>query len=379
MISPKAFYKTLQEEGVDFVCGVPDSLLKEFCTFAAAVLPKEQHLITANEGTAIAIAAGSQMATGGIPLVYLQNSGLGNAVNPLLSLTDPEVYAVPMVLLVGWRGEPGVKDEPQHMKQGRVTPSMLDAMEIPYSILEGGQAEADKIAQQAVAHVTVRSGPYVILAMKDVFGAAEDGRQLSAPTTDFLVREIAISHIVEALPDEATIVSTTGHISRELYEQRIRNKQDRSSDFLTVGCMGHASQIALGISLRKPESRVVCLDGDGAAIMHMGGMATIGTFAQNNFIHVLINNGVHDSVGGQPTVGFSIKPTEIAKACGYARVIGPVVSANEIQSAVKTLTTEKTGPCFLEIRVRPGARNDLGRPKESTMENKALFIDRLRR
>jgi len=376
MISPHKFFEALQSAGVDFVCGVPDSLLKEFCAFVDTELPTERHLITVNEGTAIAIAAGSQMASGGVPLVYLQNSGLGNSVNPLLSLTDPEVYAIPMVLLVGWRGEPGVRDEPQHMKQGRVTQEMLEAMGIPYAILGGDPEEAIEIALRAVTEAKARSGPYVILARKGAFSSA--GMQTSSPvSSDLPIREDVISWIADALPEKSSIVATTGHISRELYEYRLHNGQDHSGDFLTVGCMGHASQIALGISLRQSNRLVVCLDGDGAMLMHMGGVATIGTMNPNGFLHILINNGAHDSVGGQPTVAFSIKSTEIAKACGYKRVVGPVISKEEIKSAVKSLSTE--GACsFLEVHVRPGARKNLGRPKESPSENKALFIDGLR-
>lgn len=377
MISPKAFYEALADSGVNFAVGVPDSLLKEFCAFADAALPADRHLIAANEGTAVAIAAGVHLATDGIPLVYMQNSGLGNTVNPLLSLADAEVYGIPMVLLIGWRGEPGVKDEPQHVKQGRVSPAMLESMEIPFEVLDGNPEEADRIGRAAVAMARERSAPVAILVRKGAFGKAEEKRQPETRGENLLEREQAIEVVTDALPATATVVSTTGHISRELYEQRVRAEQDRSSDFLTVGCMGHSSQIALGIALTKRKHPVVCIDGDGAALMHMGGLATIGTSDANNYVHVVLNNGVHGSVGGQPTVGFDISLTDIARACGYRAVKGPVTIESDIRNAVAELL-EAEGPTFLEVHVKPGARADLGRPKETPAENKQIFVNRLR-
>ena len=376
MISPRAFYEALLDSGVNFVTGVPDSLLKEFCAFADAALPAERHLIAANEGTAVGIAAGVQLATGGVPLVYLQNSGLGNTVNPLLSLADPEVYGIPMVLLIGWRGEPGVQDEPQHVKQGRVSPELLKAMEIPCEILDGNPEVADRIARAAVEQALQRSGPVAILVRKGAFDKAEERRDPAPRGEDLLSREKAVEIVTSTLPKDATVVSTTGHISRELYEQRVRMGQDRSSDFLTVGCMGHASQIALGIALTSGHP-VVCLDGDGAALMHMGGLATIGTSGADNYLHVVLNNGVHGSVGGQPTVAMDINLTEVARACGYRAVRGPISGGNEIRSAIAGML-EEGGPAFVEIRVQPGARADLGRPRETPTENKRMFVERLR-
>lgn len=377
MISPKAFYEALAESGVNFAVGVPDSLLKEFCAFADAALPADRHLIAANEGTAIGIAAGVHLATDGVPLVYLQNSGLGNTINPLLSLADSEVYGIPLVLLIGWRGEPGVKDEPQHVKQGRVSPAMLESMEIPFEVLDGDAQEADRIGRAAVQKARERSAPVAILVRKGAFGKAEERRQPTPRGDDMLEREQAIEVVTGTLPSAATVVSTTGHISRELYEQRERAGQSRASDFLTVGCMGHSSQIALGIALTKRDAPVVCLDGDGAALMHMGGLATIGTSDAENFVHVVLNNGVHGSVGGQPTVGFDISLTDVARACGYKTVRGPVTSEADIRNAVAELLQSK-GPAFLEVHVKPGARADLGRPKETPAENKRLFTERLR-
>lgn len=377
MISPKAFHAALAAQGVDFLTGVPDSLLKDFCAYVDAVLPPEGHVIAANEGTAVGLAAGHHLATGSLPMVYLQNSGLGNTVNPLLSLADPEVYAIPMIVLVGWRGAPGVKDEPQHVKQGRVTPAMLEAMEIPYQVLDGDPEAAAEAARWAAATARATNAPVVLLVHKGAFGKAEEKRPAREVPATMLAREAAIRLVTATLPAGSTIVATTGMISRELYESSGALGQDRSSDFLTVGSMGHASQIALGIARAKPDAQVVCLDGDGAALMHLGGMATIGTSATGDLLHIVLNNGAHDSVGGQPTVAQQISLTAIASACGYDVVAGPLEEEAEIRAEVARLA-QVPGRRFLELRVRPGSRAELGRPKESPTENKAQFISRLR-
>lgn len=376
MISPQTFYDKLEENGVNFVVGVPDSLLKDFCAFADSVLPSDRHIIAANEGSAIAIAAGVQMSTSGLPLVYLQNSGLGNTINPLLSLVDIEVYSVPMILLIGWRGEPGIKDEPQHIKQGRVTESILVSMEIPYITLTG-EIESDfESISIIVQKAKESSGPVAILVKKDVFSSFKSDKTTNNDVLATLTREKAIELVTTKLPNNTPVISTTGHISRELYEQRSRLNQSHDSDFLTVGGMGHCSQIALGISLFKKNNHIVCLDGDGAILMHMGGMATIANFGPDKLIHIILNNGVHDSVGGQPTVANSISLTGIAKSCGYKHVFGPIYTEIDI---VKTVTASfnLNGPIFIEIRIKSGARKDLGRPKESPLMNKNNFINEL--
>ncbi len=376
-ISPQAFYQVLSEAGVDFLAGVPDSLLKEFCAYVDAFLPPEKHVITANEGSAVGLASGFHLATGRIPMVYLQNSGLGNTVNPVLSLADPAVYGIPMIILVGWRGQPGVKDEPQHVKQGAVTAAMLDSMDLPYRELTGDEAAAADAAHWAVKTAAERQGPVVLLVHKGAFGKAEQKRKAPEVSDTLLSREAAIGLVTEVLGSGGPIVATTGMISRELYEQRGFLKQDRSTDFLTVGAMGHASQIALGIALGKPDTDVTCIDGDGAVLMHMGGLASIGAGRQGNLLHVVLNNGVHDSVGGQPTVAFEVSLTDVARACCYDVVEGPFEAEADIRSALERLKAVK-GRRFIELRVRRGSREDLGRPKESPQENKAGFMARLR-
>lgn len=375
MISPDFFYNSLKNAGISFLAGVPDSLLKEFCKYADASLPKENHVITTCEGSAVSLAAGFYLATNEISLVYLQNSGLGNTINPLLSLADNEVYGVPMVLLIGWRGNPNIKnfkDEPQHIKQGRVTTAMLEAMEIPYQILSTEEVKAEKQALWATNKAKEINGPVVILVNKDTFSKSNIDQVNSQSKEVELSREEVIKLICTELPDETFIVSSTGMISRELYDSREALNMTHSKDFLTVGSMGFASQIALGISLTKPEKDIVCLDGDGAALMHLGGMASIGTSDARKFRHILLNNGVHDSVGGQPTLGFDINFTKVAKACGYKNILGPLLSIDDIRSGLQDILNSD-GPSFMEIHIIPGARKDLGRPKESPATNKELF------
>ena len=366
MIPVGAFYQTLEAAGVTFHTGVPDSLLKNFCAYLTD--HSKRHLIAANEGNAVALAAGHYLATGNPGLVYMQNSGLGNAVNPLLSLADPEVYGIPMVLLVGWRGEPGVKDEPQHKKQGRVTAALFDAMEIPYTVLDAPLATWAEVVTAQVKLAVQRKGPVALLVRANTF----DGYKLQNKTTSSypLNREQAIGLILDRLP-AYTFVSTTGFASRELFELREKAGQGHGKDFLTVGSMGHSLQIALGLSLSKPGTQVCCLDGDGAVLMQMGGLAVAGQSGAS-LLHILLNNGVHDSVGGQPTVGHSTDFLTLAGAAGYPHRF----SASSADGLAEALGKAEglVGPVFLEVRIQGGARADLGRPTTSTMENKEAFM-----
>jgi len=350
MIVCEQFVKCLQEAGVNFFVGVPDSLLKSFCAYVTDSCGIGQ-VIAANEGGAVGLAAGHYLATGKPALVYMQNSGQGNAVNPLASLADPDVYSIPMVLLVGWRGEPGVKDEPQHVKQGKVTISLFETLGIPTEILPDDNESAANVTRRMVEKAKAELRPVALIVRKGLF--AEYKLQHKQPDIAALPREQAIEEILKSLPEGAVVVSTTGMISREVYETRERLGQDHSRDFLTVGSMGHAIMIALGIAKAQQKRRVFCLDGDGASIMQMGNMAIAGQAGCANLTHIVLNNAAHDSVGGQPTVGGSIDLSAIAASCGYNRPGAPV---------------------FREIKVAKGARKDLGRPKEPPQVNKALCM-----
>ena len=315
MVRVEKLYDTLQAHGVDFFTGVPDSLLKDFCAYVTDHTPCGRHIIAANEGAAVGIAAGHYMASGRLPLVYMQNSGLGNTVNPLLSLMDEKVYALPVLLMIGWRGEPGGKDEPQHVKQGEVTLDLLEAMQIPYVVLSDQEEEALQQTGEMLQKAQTGSRPYAIVIRKGLFGKY---RLQNKPENDYpLSREEALEFVADQLGETDVVVSTTGKLSRELFEYREARHQGHERDFLTVGSMGHSSSIALGIALEKPERRIWCLDGDGAFIMHMGAITNVGSLKLHNYRHIVFNNGAHESVGGQPTVGFRLDIPSIARACGY--------------------------------------------------------------
>ena len=373
MINTKFFFKKLLEENIEFFAGVPDSLLKNICSYITDNTSQKNHIIAANEGNALALGIGYHLASGKLPLIYMQNSGIGNIVNPLLSLADPDVYSVPMLLMIGWRGEPGVKDEPQHKKQGRVTLELLEAMEVPYKVIsiDTSDEEAKEIIEKASKEALRKNAPYAIVVKKDSFSEYKLKKNETANLP--LFREDVIKIIVDNLDDKDIIVSTTGVASRELFEYREELKQGHEKDFLTVGGMGHANQIALGIALQKPNRRVFCLDGDGAALMHMGSLAINGNIECNNFKHIIFNNGAHDSVGGQPTVGYTTDFQSIAKASGYDLVL----QAETNEEVVKCIESLKAfeGKVFLELKVKKGFRKDLGRPTTTPKENKENLME----
>lgn len=372
MISPKFFYDTLADYGIDFYAGVPDSLLKNLCAYITDHADAAHNIIAANEGGAMGLAAGHYLATGQIPVVYMQNSGEGNIINPLASLTDPEVYNIPVLLVIGWRGKPGVHDEPQHVKQGKVTTGLLNVMGVDYTVLSKEEDKAEAQIKKAVAYMQATKQCYALVIEKDTFDAYV--LQNVEKNNLTLSREEAIQIVAATLGEKDAIVSTTGMISRELFEYRTSMNEGHERDFLTVGSMGHASQIALGIALEKQDRKVWCFDGDGASIMHMGSMAIVANKAPQNYIHVVFNNGAHDSVGGQPTVGLKIDLPAIAKAVGYKSVYS-VSSKEELQ---EQLTKRREGPVFLEVRVKKGNRKDLGRPTTTPIQNKEALMEFLR-
>jgi phosphonopyruvate decarboxylase len=373
MISPERFFQILSSNGINFYTGVPDSLLKDFCAYVTDNVSKKDHIINSNEGAAIALACGHYIATGKPGLVYLQNSGLGNAINPLLSLADSEVYGIPLLMIIGWRGEPGKKDEPQHIKQGKVMLDLLEAMNIPYELINSSTENTEEIIGKAYSKMTELSCPFALVISEGTF---EGYKLVNDTQSDYQFnREEAINIILNELSNDEIIVSTTGKASREVFEYRKKNKQGHQNDFLTVGSMGHCSQIALGIALEKSKRQVYVLDGDGAVIMQMGSLAILGSEAPENFRHILINNGSHDSVGGQPTAGFITDFSAIAGACGY-NISVTAETEKQIKEGL-ALLKKNPGPAFLEIRVNKGSRKDLGRPTSSPAENKISLMENL--
>jgi phosphonopyruvate decarboxylase len=373
MVKNEVFFESLKANNIDFYCGVPDSLLKNFCAFLTDNTTNTEHIITANEGGAIALGSGYYLATNKIPMVYLQNSGLGNIVNPLLSLADKEVYGIPILVMIGWRGEPGIHDEPQHLKQGRVQNNLLEAMEIPYYILDANTKDVGGFVKKATEKAIETESPVAIIVRKNTFESYTLKNEQRSSYS--LTRENAIHSILDKLSIDDVVVSTTGKPSREVYEYRVAKQQGHQNDFLTVGSMGHCSQIALGVALQT-DRKVFCLDGDGAVIMHMGALSIIGENAPSNFKHIVLNNGAHDSVGGQPTVAFDISIPEIAKANGYKNVF-TASNEKELNNAFNSFLNDD-GPMLLEVKVKKGARDDLGRPKSTPIENKNNFTKFIR-
>ncbi|GAA4908267.1 phosphonopyruvate decarboxylase [Stackebrandtia albiflava] len=372
-IDPARFCDHLTAQGVTLFTGVPDSLLKQLGSHIMANLPRERHVIAANEGGAVGLAIGHYLRTETPALVYLQNSGYGNTVNPLLSLADPDVYGVPMLVVVGWRGQPGVKDEPQHVKQGRVQRELVEAMDLPWSVLPHDPDEAEKLVEEALAEAVEKKTPYILLVEKGTFS---DAAKLPKTPSDLPSREDALVALTRAVGDDAAIVSTTGMLSRELFEYRVNNGLSGDRDFLTVGGMGHASSIALGVAMSEPDREVWCFDGDGALLMHLGSLAVIADFAPRTYFHVVFNNGVHDSVGGQPTSIGKVDIPAAAKALGYrhAAATGDLAALPGLVAELRS----HGGPALLELKVKPGNRADIGRPTRTPAESKAAFMAALR-
>ena len=371
MIDSQQFLDNLKKNSIDFFTGVPDSLLKSFNACLFDHVPAERHIIAANEGAAVALATGYHLASNRLALVYLQNSGLGNAVNPLLSLADPEVYGIPMLLMIGWRGKPGIKDEPQHVKQGKVQNALLEGMEIPYRIINAQSSGYEHVISELADLAIEEQKPVALVVEKNTF-LPYALRTEQSVSFGRMTREEAIETILLQVNDPDIVVSTTGMASRELYELRAARNQGHHRDFLTVGSMGHCSQIALAISLMHQNRHVFCLDGDGAVIMHMGSLSITGAQATNNFIHIILNNGAHDSVGGQPTAARTSDFVAVAKACGYKQAVR-TTTGTQLEKAIKSAKTNG-GPALIEAMVKPGARKDLGRPAKTPGENKIDFM-----
>lgn len=356
MLDQKKVFEVLGKHGVNYFTGVPDSYLNGFCNYALANYG-ERNVIVANEGNAVALAAGHYLATKEIPLVYMQNSGEGNAVNPLASLVDRDVYAIPMLLLIGWRGQGNTEpNHPQHWRQGEITTGLLDLLHIPYTILEDDDAKFAETVQKAVMYCTETRGIYAFVAPKGVM--ADPDKPNNVDDTYLMSREEAIEVILDHMPTDTIYSATTGRATRELFFLREKRGEGKEHDFLNVGSMGHASSVALGIALSKPDRPVVALDGDSAAIMHMGAMTTVTKVKAPNFLHVVLNNGAHESVGGQPSAGHLLDWTAIASACGYVTVGHPVTTKEELIEAIEKLSNCGKAS-FIDCRIHKGLARKL--------------------
>lgn len=355
----------------DFYTGVPDSQLRPLCDFLMNTygIDSNHHIIAANEGNCVGLAAGYHLATGKIPVVYMQNSGEGNIINPVASLLNDKVYKIPMIFVIGWRGEPNVHDEPQHIFQGEITLNLLEVMDIAYFVITK-ETTLDELKEKMDSfHKILESGKDVAFVIKK--GALEYDFKMSYSNDNKMTREDIIKHIANVSGNDP-IISTTGKASRELFEYREEQKKEHKYDFLTVGSMGHSSSIALGVALNKPKTKVWCVDGDGAVLMHMGSMAVIGNNKPKNLVHIVINNGAHETVGGMPTVLSTANLCQIAEACGYEKIYH-ASSFNELDNALVNAKNNEF-LTFIEVQSSIGARSDLGRPTTTALENKENFM-----
>lgn len=372
MLDQKVVFEELRKNGVTFFTGVPDSYLNGFCNYALYHFP-DRNIIAANEGNAVAIAAGHYFASKELPLVYMQNSGMGNALNPLASLVDEHVYSVPMLILIGWRGQPGTGDWPQHELQGKITPALFDVMHIPYNILTDDTNAFKKIIANAADHSVRERKPYALIAPKGIMAGEKNNYKDTAYP---MSREDAIEVILDHMPADTIYAATTGRATRELFFLREKRGESRKYDFLNVGAMGHASSVALGIALEKPKRNVVALDGDSAAMMHMGAMTMASKLRVPNFLHVVLNNGAHESVGGQPSAGYEIDFTSIAEACGYQTVHHAITNQKELIMAMDELRNCGSA-AFIDVHIHKGLNGKLPPLDFSHREAADALIDEL--
>lgn len=375
MVDQKQLFDALHEMGVEFFTGVPDSLLNNFCLYLTQNCEDGKHVMAANEGNAVAIAAGHYMATGNIPVVYMQNSGIGNATNPLLSLTHDCVYGIPLILVIGWRGDPAISDHAQHKKQGELTPVLMKDMDIPYEILDDENTVIDKFAW-AIEKAKEISSPVALIAKKAIL--TEKVKKQEYPESGLMNREEAVSAVVDVLGNNAIYLGTTGRATREVHEQLKVHGVGEGHEWQNVGSMGHVSSVGLGIALAKPEQNVVVFDGDAAAVMHMGAFATNCRYKAGNMIHIVLNNGVNESVGGQPSAGYVVNLTAIAAACGYRTPGHAVDTKEELQAIVKDWQKEEM-PLFIDVHVRQGIRSDMPKLNIDHKAQKSALMETLKK
>ena len=375
MVNQEILFNSLDRLGVKFFTGVPDSLLNDFCLYLTNNIPDSRHVMAANEGNAIGIAAGNYMATGNIPVVYMQNSGIGNAANPLLSLTHDCVYGIPMILVIGWRGDPSINDHAQHKKQGELTPVLMKDMDIPYEILDSDDTVIDKFTW-AVNKAKEISSPVALIAKKAILTQKE--KKQTYAESPLMNREEAIAAVIDVFGEDAVYLGTTGRATREVNEQLKLHGIGEGHEWQNVGSMGHVSSVGLGLALGRPEKRIVVFDGDAAAVMHLGALATNCRYKAPNLIHIVLNNGVNESVGGQQSAGQLIDLTGVANSCGYRNVGHAIKTKEELQNVIKTLPGNDM-PTFVDVHVRQGIRPDMPKLNIDHKGQKEALMNQLKK
>ena len=375
MVNQQSLFEALDRLGVKFFTGVPDSLLNDFCLYMTNNIPDSQHVMAANEGNAVGIAAGNYMATGNIPIVYMQNSGIGNAANPLLSLTHDCVYGIPMILVIGWRGDPSINDHAQHKKQGELTPVLMKDMDIPYEILDSDDTVIDKFTW-AVNKAKEISSPVALIAKKAILTQKE--KKQTYAESPLMNREEAIAAVIDVFGEDAVYLGTTGRATREVNEQLKLHGIGEGHEWQNVGSMGHVSSVGLGLALGRPDKRIVVFDGDAAAVMHLGALATNCRYKAPNLIHIVLNNGVNESVGGQQSAGQLIDLTGVANSCGYRNVGHAIKTKEELQNVIKNLPGNDM-PTFVDVHVRQGIRPDMPKLNIDHKGQKEALMNQLKK
>lgn len=371
MISCQDFFNILKENGFTFFTGIPDSTFKNFMKFIVDNDGKcLQNLVACNECESIALSAGYYLATNKIGIAYMQNSGLGKAINPLTSLCDQDTYSIPVLLLIGWRGEPGKNDAPQHKKMGRIMLSLLETLEIPYSILEPDLDYIKNEMKKAKKYFNNRKEPYAFIIRRNFF---EDYDIKTLQKNNYeLNREEAIELIMDNLDENDIVISTTGLISREVYEYRENREKDHFKSFYNIGSMGCASSIGLSIALQRPNKRILIFDGDGAAIMQMGVFTTIGKNFPDNLVHIIFDNHAHETTGNQPSNSTAVNFHQVALASNYN--YGTIVTTKSQLLDVINEIKHKKGPQMIVVRVKMGFRLDLKRPEKEPTNYKEYLM-----
>lgn len=364
MIRAEYLCHILQKLGFNLFSGVPCSILKPVINYIIDN-PQTSYIAATSEGEAMGIAAGAALA-GEKAVVMMQNSGLGNAINPLTSLQM--IYKIPALLLITLRGEPGKPDEPQHKIMGKITDKLLQVMGIYYEYLVDKEEELGKQISRLARRIHENSEPVALIIRKGTIEEYELKSSSSFDSKITMKRKEAIKCIVKNLQGKEAIISTTGKVSRELYY----DGKESETNFYVVGSMGCASSIGFGVVRRYQDRKVIVLDGDGAVLMKMGTLATIGHYRPKNLIHIVLDNNSHDSTGGQPTVSNTAELEKIALYAGYVHSVR-IYSAESLRdNLLKALKTD--GPHFLLVKVKKGADKNLGRPKLTSLEIKDRFM-----
>ena len=370
MIKIEDLYKIFSKNNIEFFTGVPDSLMKDFSNFLEDNISETKHLISCNEGNSVSYGIGYHLVTNKIPLIYLQNSGLGNIINPITSMINQRVYSIPMLFMIGWRGEIGIKDEPQHLFQGEITEKQLTLLDIEYEVMDSNIDNCNYQISEIVNKIKISKKPYALLVRKNTF--SKYSKKKIIKNHSFLNREKCIEILMNSLEKHDIVISTTGKTSRELNE---KSKSFTNPYFMSIGGMGHSNQIALAIA-ENTKKKVFCFDGDGSILMHLGGLATIGERGNKNFHHVIFDNEAHESVGGQKTVSYNINFEKLCYSLGYKKYF-KILDYNSIGEVIKKINADEFGPTMIHIKVKCFSRDNLSRPNLTPLEHKANFKKKL--